>query len=90
MTFADGTSVAGFHKLVLDLDRVIGDRGHPRTGCFRWFSPQLVQATAERMGYQVLICDVDPEHRRDGHLLARFVDPERAAAVRAVRSGQSG
>jgi SAM-dependent methyltransferase len=85
MTFADGSSAAGFHKLVLDIDRVVHDHGHPRTGCFRWVTPELVRITSERMGFEVLLCDLDPVHQRDGHLLARFADPKTAAAVRAMR-----
>lgn len=86
LTFADGTSDAGFRKLVADADRTIKDRGHPRTGCFRWISPELARSTASRMGFDVLICDLDPEHQRDGHLLARFADPDRASAARALRA----
>lgn len=86
LTFADGTSDAGFKKLVGDIDRVVRDHGHPRTGCFRWVSPELIRTTATRLGFDVLICDLDPEHHRDGHLLARFADPARAAAARALRA----
>lgn len=85
MTFADATSEPGFRKLVQDIDRVVRERGHPRTGCFRWLAPELVRSVAQRMGFEVLICDLDPAHGRDGHLLAKLVDPERASLVRSLR-----
>lgn len=85
LTFADGSAEAGFQKLVQDLDRTIRRQGHPTTGCFHWITPALLRQTAERMGYQVIRCEVDPEHHRDGHFVATFEDAQKAAAARALR-----
>jgi len=84
-TFADATSEAGVRKLVADLDRVVRGGGDPATGCFHWSSPEIVRSLARHLGYEVVLCDLDPEHRRDGHFVLRFADAERAAAGRALR-----
>jgi len=84
-SYACATSDAGRKKLVSDLDRVIRAGSGPATGCFHWLSPDLVRATAEAMGFEVEICDVDPYHHRDGHFVGRLHDPDRAAAARAMR-----
>jgi hypothetical protein len=59
--------------------------GDPTTGCFHWTAPQVIRALAERCGYAVEICDLDPMHHRDGHFVLRFTDPAAAAAALAMR-----
>ncbi len=85
MTYADGTSEAGFRKMLGEIDGVIRAGADPESLCFRWVTPELVRVTAERIGYEVMRCERDPHHRRDGILTARFADPERAAAARGMR-----
>lgn len=85
-TFADVTSQAGLAKLVGDIDRVIRAGGDPATGCFHWTSPDAIRALAAFFGYEVVLCDLDPAHRRDGHFVLRYADPPRAAAARAARA----
>lgn len=82
MSFANGTSEPGLHKMVQDVRRVVRDGGHPKTGCFHWVSPELVQSTAAAMGYSIDICDTDPLHGRDGHFVATLADPDRARVAR--------
>ena len=84
-TFACGTSEPGRKKLLADLDRVLKEGSNPTTGCFHWVSPELVRTTAEALGFQVLVCDVDPMHGRDGHFVGRFVDGARAMNAQALR-----
>jgi SAM-dependent methyltransferase len=88
-TFADGTSAAGLHKLVGDVERVVAAGGDPASGCFHWSSPQAITALAKFCGYAVVLCDVDPEHHRDGHFVLRFADAAAAAAARKLRDGAS-
>ena len=83
-SFADGTTEPGFHKLMVDISRTLAAAGDPATGCFHWASPSLVRATAERLGFEVLLCEPDDQHHRDGHFVGRFRDVERAAAARAL------
>ncbi len=85
MTFADGTSEGGFRKMLGELDGVIAAESDPASLCFRWVTPELVAVTAERMGYEIIRCGPDPHHGRDGILIARFADPERALAAQASR-----
>jgi len=84
-TFADATSRSGQEKLIGDVDRVMRAGGDPTTGCFHWTSPQVIRALAERCGYAVEICDLDPAHHRDGHFALRFADAAAAAAAMALR-----
>ena len=85
LTFANGCSEPGMEKMVRDLRSAVQSGGDPRTGCFHWVSPELVRTAATFMGYAVELCDVDPYHLRDGHLVARFTDPERARKAAALR-----
>jgi SAM-dependent methyltransferase len=85
-TFANATSEAGLDKLVADVDRVVRGGGAPSTGCFHWSSPEVIRALAQRFGYSVVLCDLDPEHRRDGHFVLRLADPAKAAAARSHRA----
>jgi SAM-dependent methyltransferase len=89
MTFADGTSEQGFNKLFGEIDAVIRAHAHPGSLCFRWVTPELVAVTATRLGYSVIRCERDPRHGRDGILLARFEDPERAKEVRLLAGRSS-
>jgi SAM-dependent methyltransferase len=82
ISFADGTTEAGRRKLFADLHRVIRGGGHPTTGCFHWIAPELLRTTAEAIGYRVALCEPDDAHRRDGHFVAEFADPDRARAAR--------
>lgn len=84
-TFANVTSPAGMKKLVGDVDRVLRGGGDPATGCFHWSSPDALRAVAVHCGYDAVICDLDPEHQRDGHLVLRFANAARAEAARAGR-----
>jgi SAM-dependent methyltransferase len=84
-TFADATSDAGRHKLLQDVDRVVGAAGDPTTGCFHWTSPEIVRALASRCGYTVELCRTDPFHGRDGQFVLRFSDPAAAAAADRLR-----
>ena len=84
-SFAHGLTEAGFAKLVGDIDRTMRAGGHPETGCFHWISPELIRTTATRMGYEGDVCDADPAHHRDGHFVARLVDPELAKRARGLR-----
>lgn len=86
-TFADATSAAGLAKLTSDLVRVTSAAGEPASGCFQWASPDLVRAIATGYGYRVDLCETDPEHRRDGHFVLTFADPEVANAMRVRRDG---
>jgi hypothetical protein len=47
---------------------------------FHWSSPEVMRALAEHFGFDVEVCDLDPYHRRDGHLVLRFARPAVAAA----------
>ena len=84
-TFACGTSEPGLAKMIQDVDRTVGDGGHPSTGCFHWISLELMAAAASFLGYAVDLCEVDPEHGRDGHFVARLLDPAKAARARELR-----
>jgi len=84
-TFADCTNPSGWRKLVTDIPRVVGGGGAPETGCFHWNSPQTICSLAAPFGYDVALCEVDPEHGRDGLFVFRFADPAAAAAARALR-----
>lgn len=84
-TFACGTSMAGMTKLVGDLDRVIREGSDPSTGCFHFVSPEMVRGVAVAMGFDVVICDVDPLHGRDGHFVGRLRERARAVACDALR-----
>ena len=86
-TFACCTSAPGLDKLVSDINRVLRSGGDPTTGCFHWSSPDAMRAIAAHLGYEVVLCDVDPAHGRDGHLVLRFRDAARAAAARARAAG---
>lgn len=86
-TFADGTSEGGLRKLISDVPRVLAAGGDPATGCFHWSSPQAIAALARCCGFEVVRCDLDPEHRRDGHFVLRLADLAAAAAARARRDG---
>jgi len=86
-TYACGTSEPGRRKMIQDLDRVIRAGSEPTTGCFHWVSPELVRVTAEAMGYEVAICDVDPLHGRDGHFVGRLRDLDRARGMRELQRG---
>jgi len=88
-TFADATSAAGLRKLLGDVARVVEAGGDPASGCFHWSSPQAIAALAKACGYEVVLCDVDPEHHRDGHFVLRFANEATAAAARALRDGKS-
>ncbi len=86
-SFAHGATEPGLRKMIADIDRTITAGGDPTTGCFHWVSPELVAHTANYCGYEVRICDADPEHHRDGHFVGRFHDPERAVRARELREG---
>ncbi len=88
-TFADGTSANGLRKLVGDVPRVLAANSDPTTGCFDWSSPEAIRALAQYCGYDVVLCDLDPEHRRDGHFVLRYANATVAAAARALRDGGS-
>jgi SAM-dependent methyltransferase len=74
-TFADATSQPGLGKLLADVDRVVRAGGDPATGCFHWTSPEILRGLAERCGYEVVLCDRDPRHGRDGHFVFRLAPP---------------
>ncbi len=84
-TFADATSPAGRKKLVADIDRVVAAGGSPDTGCFHWTSPEAIRSLGRAFGYDVPLCELDPEHGRDGLFVLRFADATRAAEARAAR-----
>ena len=86
-SFADCTTETGFHKMLADVKRTLEADGDPATGCFQWVSPSLVRDTAERLGFDVLLCEPDDQHHRDGHFVGRFTDPERASSARARMAG---
>lgn len=88
-TFADGTSPAGLRKLVGDVPRVLQANGDPASGCFHWSSPQGITALAQFCGFDVVRCDLDPSHQRDGHFVLRYANPAVATAARALRDGGS-
>lgn len=85
-SFADGTSAAGHAKLLADIDQAVVRSCDPATACFHWNSPQLIRTFAERIGYEVLVCDLDPIDGRDGHFVARLVDRQLGVAARAART----
>lgn len=87
MSFANGRTEAGMRKLLADLPRVVRGAGHPSTGCFHWICPELIGDVARAIGYAVELCDTDPAHGRDGHLVARLEDAARAAEARALAAG---
>jgi cyclopropane fatty-acyl-phospholipid synthase-like methyltransferase len=84
-TFADGTSKAGQDKLLAELDHTVSTSCDPHIACFHWTSPELVRSFAQRIGFEVRLCEVDPLHGRDGQLAAVLRDPQAAAAARALR-----
>lgn len=83
-SFAHGTTDGGRAKLLGDLVRVVRGGGRPETGCFHWIAPELLTSTLSAIGYVVEVCDDDPFHRRDGHLVAILDDPDRAQNARAA------
>jgi len=85
-TFADGTSALGLNKLIFDMDRVVRGGSDPATACFHWCSPDLIRSLARHLGYEVAVCDLDPEHRRDGHFVLRFADRKQAAIAMSFRN----
>ncbi len=89
MTFANATSKAGLEKLIESVDETVRGRNDPGIGCFHWTSPDAISAAARFVGFDVLICDTDPFHHRDGHFVARFVDPRAAEQARALRKPES-
>jgi SAM-dependent methyltransferase len=88
-SFADGTSPLAQPKLLADLDNMIERGSDPSIACFHWTAPQLMRVFAERIGFEVLLSDVDPTDGRDGHFVARFADRSKADAARAMRAKRS-
>jgi len=84
-TFAEGTTEGSFAKMISEVDETIRHDAHPSTLSFRWVTVDLVRQTALRLGYEAELCDIDPHHRRDGRLVARLSDMERAKTIRRLR-----